>query len=159
MSLACIQPSTLPQGQPVFLYCDGACDTTRRTGGWAVILRFGNREHTESGHAHDTTNNRMELFALLAGLRILKYPCSVHVVTDSQYLRKAFTDGWILKWQKNGWQSSSRQPVKNQDLWEELIEQARIHSLTFEWTKGHAGHEFNERVDQLAVRERKKLSV
>lgn len=157
MSLACIQPSTPPQGQPVFLYCDGACDTTRRTGGWAVIVRYGSHERIESGNAHDTTNNRMELFALLAGLKLLTRPCPVHVVTDSQYLRKAFTDGWILKWQRNGWQSSSRQPVKNKDLWEELIEQARLHSLTFQWVKGHAGHGENERVDQLAVEERKKL--
>lgn len=152
-----IQPETPVTGQTVELYSDGACDTARGHGGWATILRFGEKELVLSGHETETTNNRMELHGLLEGLRALKRPCQVKVITDSQYLRKAFTDGWILNWQRNGWKTASKEPVKNQDLWEELIALARVHSLTFLWVKGHAGHGENERVDKLAVEERLKL--
>ncbi|SEJ16210.1 ribonuclease HI [Deinococcus reticulitermitis] len=152
-----IQPAQPVSGQVVHLYSDGACDTARGHGGWATILRAGERELVLSGHEEGTTNNRMELRGLLEGLKSLKRPCQVKVITDSQYLRKAFTDGWILKWQRNGWKTAGGDPVKNQDLWEELIAQARTHALTFLWVKGHAGHGENERVDQLAVTERKKL--
>lgn len=152
-----IQPSQPVAGATVHLYSDGACDTTRGHGGWATILRYGEKELVLSGNERDTTNNRMELRGLLEGLQSLKRPCQVRVVTDSQYLRKAFTDGWILKWQRNGWKTAGGDPVKNQDLWEELINQAQIHALTFLWVKGHAGHGENERVDELAVQERKKL--
>lgn len=154
---ACIQPPKPVLGDAVDLYSDGACDTQAGHGGWAVILSTRGRELTLSGNESGTTNNRMELTGLLEGLRALKRPCVVRVITDSQYLRKAFTDGWILKWQRNGWQTAAREPVKNQDLWEALIEQARTHELTFLWVKGHDGHGFNERVDVLAVQERKKL--
>ena len=152
-----IQPDVPVAGQVVELYSDGACDTARGHGGWAAILRYGEKELVLSGHERDTTNNRMEIRGLLEGLKTLKRPCQVRVVTDSQYLRKAFTDGWILKWQRNGWKTAGGDPVKNQDLWEELIAQARTHALTFVWVKGHAGHGENERVDELAVQERKKL--
>ncbi|MBB6097122.1 ribonuclease HI [Deinobacterium chartae] len=153
----CIQPPVPPQGQTVWLYSDGACDTTKGHGGWATILRYGDRELELSGHESGTTNNRMELMGLIAGLRALKRPCTVLVVTDSQYLRKAFTDRWILNWQQNGWKTASKEPVKNQDLWEELIELARKHALHFVWVRGHSGHAYNERVDKLAVQERLKL--
>lgn len=152
-----IQPENPITGQAVHLFSDGACDTTRGHGGWATILRFGEQELVLSGNEEETTNNRMELMGLLEGLRALKRPCQVHVVTDSQYLRKAFTDGWILNWQRNGWKTASKSPVKNKDLWLELIEQAKKHALTFLWVKGHAGHSENERVDELAVLERKRL--
>lgn len=152
-----IQPEAPVSGQVVELYSDGACDTTKGHGGWATILRSGEHELVISGNEENTTNNRMELRGLLEGLRMLKRPCQVKVITDSQYLRKAFTDGWILNWQRNGWKTASKEPVKNQDLWEELIELARVHALTFLWVKGHAGHGENERVDELAVLERKKL--
>lgn len=152
-----IQPDQPIAGEVVELYSDGACDTTQGHGGWATILRYGQRELQLSGHERDTTNNRMELRGLLEGLKVLKRPCQVRVVTDSQYLRKAFTDGWILNWQRNGWRTASREPVKNQDLWEELIVLAKVHALTFVWVKGHAGHGENERVDALAVQERLKL--
>lgn len=152
-----IQPEVPVTGQVVELYSDGACDTARGHGGWATILRYGDRELVLSGNEENTTNNRMELRGLLEGLRTLKRPCQIRVVTDSQYLRKAFTDGWILNWLRNGWKTASKEPVKNQDLWEELITLAKVHSLTFLWVKGHAGHGENERVDELAVQERKKL--
>ncbi len=152
-----IQPAQPITGEVVELYSDGACDTTAGHGGWATILRYGERELVLSGHEEGTTNNRMELRGLLEGLLTLKRPCQVRAITDSQYLRKAFTDGWILKWQANGWQTAGREPVKNRDLWEALIEQAHKHSLTFVWVKGHAGHGENERVDRLAVEERLKL--
>lgn len=154
---ACIQPAVPVVGNAVTLYSDGACDTGAGHGGWASLLKYG--EHTTElcGHAEVTTNNRMELTGLLEGLRALKRPCQVRVVTDSQYLRKAFTDAWILKWQRNGWKTAGGDPVKNQDLWEKLAEQAHKHALTFVWVKGHAGHAENERVDELAVAERKKL--
>lgn len=152
-----IQPQQPVTGQVVELYSDGACDTARGHGGWAAILRYGEKELILSGNERDTTNNRMEIRGLLEGLKVLKRPCQVRVVTDSQYLRKAFTDGWILNWQRNGWKTASKEPVKNQDLWEELIAFAKVHSLTFLWVKGHAGHGENERVDELAVQERKKL--
>ncbi len=155
--LSCIRPATPPTGEHVYLYCDGACDTQAGHGGWATILKYGERELELKGHASETTNNRMELTALLEGLKILKRPCVVLVVTDSQYLRNAFTQKWVLNWQKNGWKTASKEPVKNQDLWEELIALARVHDLKFIWVKGHSGHEFNERVDKLAVEERLKL--
>lgn len=154
-----ILPSQKPVGPAVQLYSDGACNTTKRTGGWATILRCAelNLERTLSGNEEDTTNNRMELMGLLSGLRSLKKPCVVEVYTDSQYLLKAFAEGWLLSWQRNGWKTSGKTPVKNQDLWEELIAQAKTHHLVFCWVKGHSGHDYNERVDTLAVAERKKL--
>ena len=156
---ACIQPAVPVAGNSVTLFSDGACDTQAGHGGWATILRYGDQATELSGHASGTTNNRMELTGLLEGLRALRRPCQVRVVTDSQYLRKAFTDAWILKWQRNGWKTAGGDPVKNQDLWEELSEQAGRHALTFIWVKGHAGHAENERVDELAVAERKKLRL
>lgn len=152
-----IQPDVPVTGDVVDLYSDGACDTTKGHGGWATILDYKGKELVLSGNEESTTNNRMELRGLLEGLKVLKRPCQVRVITDSQYLRKAFTDGWILKWQRNGWKTAGGDPVKNRELWDELIEQARKHALTFVWVKGHAGHDQNERVDQLAVAERKKL--
>ncbi|TDE86260.1 ribonuclease HI [Deinococcus sp. S9] len=152
-----IQPAVPVAGEVVDLYSDGACDTAAGHGGWATLLRYQGKELVLSGRERDTTNNRMELLGLLEGLKVLKRPCQVRVVTDSQYLRKAFTDGWILKWQRNGWKTAGGEPVKNQDLWEELIAQAQRHALTFVWVRGHNGHGENERVDRLAVEERKKL--
>ena len=154
---ACIQPTVPIAGEHVELFADGACDTAAGHGGWACILKYGGHELELGGSETGTTNNRMELTALLEGLRALKRPCQVRVVTDSQDLRKAFTDRWILNWQRNGWKTAGREPVKNQDLWEELIVQARKHSLTFVWVKGHNGHDENERVDRRAVAERLKL--
>lgn len=155
---ACIQPTTLPSGKVVQLFSDGACETAKGFGGWAFILEWDGHVLEGSGNARGTTNNRMELTAMLEGLLVLKRPCVVRVVTDSQYLRKAFVESWILRWQTGGWKTSSRQPVQNRDLWEALIEQAHIHLFEFVWVKGHSGHPLNERVDRMAVSERKKLS-
>ncbi|WP_425147081.1 ribonuclease HI [Deinococcus sp.] len=154
---ACVQPAVPIAGEHVLLYADGACDTAAGHGGWACILRLGDHELELGGHAEQTTNNRMELTGLLEGLKALKRPCQVRVVTDSQYLRKAFTDRWILNWQRNGWKTAGKEPVKNQDLWEELILQAQKHALTFVWVRGHNGHDQNERADRRAVAERLKL--
>jgi ribonuclease HI len=122
-----------------------------------VVLQYGEHLLKKSGNARETTNNRMELTALLEGLRDLKRPCGVRVVTDSKYISQAFVDRWILSWLANGWKTAGKSPVKNQDLWESLIEQSKIHALEFVWVKGHAGHPFNDEVDQMAVLERKKL--
>ena len=154
---ACLQPDVPVAGSAVTLYSDGACDTQAGHGGWATLLKYGDHTTELSGHAENTTNNRMELTGLLEGLLALKRPCQVRVVTDSQYLRKAFTDAWILKWMRGGWKTSGGDPVKNRDLWEALIVQAQKHALTFVWVRGHAGHAENERVNELAVAERKKL--
>lgn len=105
-----IQPGEPITGENVELYSDGACDTQAGHGGWATILNYKGKELVLSGHEEGTTNNRMELRGLLEGLKVLKRPCQVRVVTDSQYLRKAFTDGWILKWQRNGWKTAGATP-------------------------------------------------
>lgn len=140
----------------VELFCDGACSGNPGPGGWGALLRFEDAERELSGGETHTTNNRMELMACIAGLEALKEPCSVRVTTDSQYLAKAFGDGWLEKWQRNGWRTSSKEPVKNRELWERLIELAKKHHLTWHWIRGHAGHAENERCDKLAVSAREK---
>ncbi len=142
----------------VELFCDGACSGNPGPGGWGAILRFEAAERELSGSEPHTTNNRMELMACIAGLDALKEPCRVRVTTDSQYLAKAFGDGWLEKWQKNGWRTSSKQPVKNRELWERLIELSRKHRLSWHWIRGHAGHAENERCDALAVAAREKAA-
>lgn len=140
----------------VAIFTDGSCNTTSGAGGWAYLLRYGTVEREASGFEPGTTNNRMELSAAVNALRALKEPCKVTLTTDSQYLKKAFTDGWLDNWQKNGWRTASRQPVKNQDLWLELLKLSRHHQLDWTWTKGHADHPENERVDKLALTARKQ---
>jgi ribonuclease HI len=140
----------------VYIYTDGSCDTTTGAGGWAYLLVYGNHKKEASSYEADTTNNRMELTAAVKALETLKEPCDVTLTTDSQYLRKAFTEGWLDKWQRNGWKTSGKESVKNQDLWEELLTLSKNHRLVWEWTEGHAGHPENERVDRLALMARKK---
>ncbi len=140
----------------VEVFTDGSADDKRR-GGWAALLRYGGREKLISGAEPNTTNNRMELTAAVMALRALKRPCVVHLYTDSQYLKKAFTDGWLEKWQKNGWKTASKQPVKNQDLWLQLLEETARHEVHWHWTRGHAGHRENELVDREANRRRNAL--
>lgn len=130
----------------VRLVTDGACSGNPGPGGWACILSTGAHVRELSGGEAQTTNNRMELTALLEGLRALKRPCDVHVVSDSKYVIDAFEKDWIAGWQRKNWKN-----VKNPDLWQALIEAARGHKLRFEWVRGHAGHPENERVDRLAV--------
>lgn len=139
----------------VTIFTDGSCETRSGDGGWAYLIRFGNSERHVSGFHADTTNNRMELTAAVEALSVLTEPCHVKLVTDSQYLKKAFTAGWLANWQRNGWKTAGRQPVKNRDLWESLLELTASHEVEWSWTRGHAGHRENELVDSLALAARK----
>jgi ribonuclease HI len=134
----------------VKLITDGACIGNPGPGGWACILRYGDRTKELWGSAPHTTNNRMELQAAVEGLRALKENCAVEVVTDSQYLKNGITE-WIHNWKRNGWQTKSRKPVVNQDLWMALDEQNERHRTKWSWTKGHASHADNNRCDELAT--------
>lgn len=134
----------------VELFTDGACQGNPGPGGWGVLLRYGGVERELSGAEPATTNNRMELTAVIRGLEALKRPCRVVVTTDSQYVRNGITD-WIRRWRRNGWRTADRQPVKNSDLWQRLDETAAGHEIEWRWVKGHAGHPENERADRLAT--------
>jgi ribonuclease HI len=128
---------------------DGACKGNPGPGGWGVIIRSGSHEKELSGGEPLTTNNRMELTAAIRGLEALTRPCRVTLSTDSRYVMDGLTK-WLAGWQRNGWRTASREPVKNADLWQELIAAARPHLISWEWVKGHAGHPDNERADRLA---------
>ena len=128
---------------------DGACKGNPGPGGWGVIIRSGTRERELSGGETLTTNNRMELMAAIEGLNALKRPCHVTLSTDSRYVMDGLTK-WIKGWQKNGWKTAAKQPVKNADLWQALIDAAKPHRIEWLWVKGHAGHPDNERADKLA---------
>ena len=128
---------------------DGACKGNPGVGGWGAILRTGTREREMSGTEAHTTNNRMELMAAIAALSALRKPCRVQLSTDSVYVRDGITK-WIHGWQRNGWRTADKKPVKNAELWQALIEAARPHQVEWLWVKGHAGHPDNERADQLA---------
>ncbi len=133
----------------VEIFTDGACSGNPGPGGWAALLRYGPHEKEISGAEADTTNNRMELMAAIAALEALKEPCEVDLYTDSEYLRKGMST-WIHAWQKNGWRTAGRKPVKNADLWQRLLKAMRPHQVRWHWVHGHAGHAENERVDALA---------
>ena len=135
--------------QPVELFTDGACLGNPGPGGWGALLRMGTREKELSGGEADTTNNRMELMAAIAGLEALKRACAVVVTTDSQYVKRGVEE-WMARWQANGWKTSDRKPVKNRDLWERLDAALASHDVRWHWVRGHRGHEENERVDVLA---------
>jgi ribonuclease HI len=138
--------------QVVEIYTDGACSGNPGPGGWGALLRFGEREkELWGGEAAGTTNNRMELMAPIRALQSLTRPVEVHLYTDSTYVRSGIT-GWLPRWKTNGWLTSAKQPVKNDDLWRTLEEAARIHRVDWRWVKGHAGHPENERADRLAAR-------
>ena len=140
----------------VTITTDGSCSRNPGPGGWAAILQFNGSEKVLTGCDPHTTNNIMELTAALEGLRALREPCQVDLRTDSRYLERAFTHGWIRRWERNGWQTADRKPVKNQDLWIALSEQAARHSIRWVKVKGHANDALNNRADQLAVKARKK---
>lgn len=144
----------------VVIYTDGACSPNPGTGGWAAILVSPGQGRTRemSGAQPDTTNNRMELTAALEALRALKRPCRVALYTDSEYLRNAFTQRWLDKWQKNGWRTAAKKPVLNEDLWRALLEQTGIHKVEWHWVRGHHEDELNHRCDQLAVEARLALA-
>lgn len=136
----------------VQLITDGACLGNPGPGGWACILRFGEKKKELFGSAPHTTNNRMEITAAIEGLRALREPCEVEVVTDSEYLKNGITT-WIKGWKRNGWKTASKKPVVNQDLWMELDELVtKHHHIHWTWTKGHADHPDNNRCDELATR-------
>ena len=145
----------------VIIYCDGACSPNPGVGGWAAILISPTHHGAQrelSGAEAGSTNNRMELTAAVMALRALKWPCVVQMTTDSQYLKKAFTDGWLAKWQRNGWQTVNRSPVANADLWRQLAPLAEMHDVTWRWVRGHADDEMNNRCDALAVQARESLA-
>jgi ribonuclease HI len=141
----------------VTVYSDGSCHTATGRGGYAAILTCQGREKEIAGGVSDTTNNQMELRAVLEGLKALKRGCDVTVVTDSQYVQKAFTEGWLQAWQKNGWRNANKKPLANRALWEELLEHVKLHRVTWQWAKGHAGHAYNKRCDRLAKKQWQSL--
>ena len=134
----------------VILYTDGACSGNPGLGGYAGILIYGDFKREYSGAEVDTTNNRMEVMAVLEGLKRLKYPCKVEVYSDSAYTVNAFTNGWIYAWKKGGWKKADGKAVLNVDLWEELYQKTREHEVTFHKVAGHADNELNNRCDELA---------
>ena len=142
----------------VTIYTDGACSGNPGPGGWASILMAGGAKKELSGGEPDTTNNRMELMAVIQGLRALKRPCKVDIYSDSAYVVNAFEQRWLDKWTRNGWKNSAKAEVANSDLWKELLSLTTVHNVTFHKVKGHADNEFNHRCDELAVAEWKKIS-
>jgi ribonuclease HI len=138
----------------VVIHTDGACSGNPGPGGWAAILSCNGREREVSGGERETTNNRMELHAVIAALETLREPCAVRLHTDSKYVVQAFNDRWIAGWQRRGWMTTSRKPVANRDLWEQLIELASAHEVEWIWVRGHANVVLNERCDRLAVAQR-----
>ncbi|MCC5995934.1 MAG: ribonuclease HI [Oceanicaulis sp.] len=135
--------------QTVIIHTDGACSGNPGPGGWGALLEWNGSQKELSGAEADTTNNRMELMAAIAALEALKRPCRVRLVTDSTYVRDGVTR-WMRTWKANGWKTSAKKPVKNEDLWRRLEAAAARHEISWEWVKGHAGHPENERADALA---------
>jgi ribonuclease HI len=133
----------------VQLITDGSCLGNPGPGGWAYILRYGKHKKEGYGCASQTTNNRMELTAAIEGLKSLKEPCAVEIVTDSQYVKNGITQ-WIQNWKRKGWLTGEKKPVLNKELWIELDNLVSSHQATWQWTKGHASHEDNNRCDELA---------
>ncbi len=139
------------------IYTDGACSGNPGKGGWGAVLVYNGIEKEISGAEMHTTNNRMELTAVIKALQLLKEPCEVELTTDSKYVCDAVNKGWVYGWKKKGWIKSDKKPALNVDLWEELLKQLNIHKVTFIWVKGHNGHPYNEKCDKLAVSEYQKL--
>ena len=133
----------------VMLYTDGACKGNPGPGGWGALLRYRGAEKELWGSEPNTTNNRMELTAVIEGLKALKKPSRVKIVTDSQYVKNGMQQ-WIHNWKRNGWRTAARKPVKNAELWKELDRLVNMHEVEWEWVRGHSGHPENERVDELA---------
>lgn len=135
----------------VEIYTDGACSGNPGPGGWAAVLIHAGKEKEIYGKEVSTTNNRMELTAALQGLKALKFPCRVKLYSDSAYLVNAFNNGWLRKWQQNGWKTARKEPVENQDLWQEILAASAPHEMEWIKVKGHADNEYNNRCDRLAV--------
>ncbi len=141
----------------VTIYTDGACSGNPGPGGWGAILEWQGHEKELSGGEAQTTNNRMELTAVLAALSLLKEPCTVELYSDSKYVVDAIDKGWLYGWQKKGWIKADKKPVLNVDLWQQLLAQLGRHTVHLHWVKGHAANEKNNRCDQLAVAESRKF--
>ncbi|MDE5604839.1 MAG: ribonuclease HI [Eubacterium sp.] len=137
----------------VDIYTDGACSGNPGKGGWGAVLVYGSKEKEISGSDADTTNNRMELTAVIEALNALKEPCNVTLTTDSKYVCDAINQEWVYSWKKNNWKKADKKPALNVDLWEKLLELLETHNVTFVWVRGHNGHPYNERCDTLAVNE------
>ena len=136
--------------EEVIIYTDGACSGNPGPGGWGTILMYKDNKKEISGGMLDTTNNVMELTAVIEGLKLLKFPCRVKLYSDSAYVVNAFNEKWIYGWLKNGWRNASKEPVKNKELWQELYELTKVHEVEFIKVKGHADNEYNNRCDELA---------
>jgi ribonuclease HI len=141
----------------VEIFTDGACSGNPGPGGWGAVLRYQTVEREISGGELDTTNNRMELTAVIKALKLLKEPCEVILCSDSKYVCDAITKGWAKNWQKNNWRKADKKPALNSDLWETLLALLEKHEVSVKWVKGHAGHPENERCDTLAVSAIEKL--
>jgi len=140
----------------VEIYTDGACSGNPGAGGWGTILVYNGHEKELSGGEANTTNNRMEIMAVIEGLKALKEPCEVTLTSDSQYVCNAITKGWAKSWKKNNWIKSDKTQAKNADLWEELLKLLAVHKVNIVWVRGHNGHPYNERCDKLAVEQSQK---
>ena len=136
--------------EDVTIYTDGACSGNPGPGGWGAILMYKGNKKEISGVMANTTNNIMELSAVIEALKLLKYPCNVSLYSDSAYVVNAFAQNWIRNWERNNWKTSDKKEVKNKELWQQLLELTRIHKVTFIKVKGHADNEFNNRCDELA---------
>ena len=141
----------------VTIYTDGACSGNPGPGGWGAILQYGTAKKELSGSEPSTTNNRMELLGVISALELLKEPCSVDLYSDSKYVIDAIQKGWAVKWRAKNWMRTPKEPAKNPDLWERLLNLLEVHDVTFHWVKGHAQNENNNRCDELAVAEWKKI--
>lgn len=139
----------------VIVYTDGACSGNPGPGGWGAILKYGNKKKEMSGGEAETTNNRMELMGVIAALSALKEPCIVSLYTDSQYIANAINEGWLKSWIAHNWKRKTG-PVKNADLWKEIVRLFEVHQVEIHWVKGHAENEYNNRCDELAVAESRK---
>lgn len=143
----------------VEIFTDGACSGNPGPGGYGVILRYNGLEKEISGGEKETTNNRMELTAILVGLSTLNQSCDVTIYSDSKYAIDAIKLGWVYKWKKNNWMRNKKDPALNVDIWKKILEQLERHKVDFVWVKGHAGHPENERCDRLAVAQSEKYKV
>lgn len=145
------------ENKKVIIYTDGACSGNPGPGGYAAVLMYNGREKEIVGAEKDTTNNKMEMMAVIKGLEALKFPCEVTIYSDSSYVVDSIEKGWIYGWKKKGWIKSDKKPVKNVELWERLLELMNIHKVSFVKVKGHADNEYNNRCDRLAVNAIKSL--
>ena len=144
--------------EEVIIYTDGACSGNPGPGGWGSILMYNGNKKEISGGKEETTNNVMELTAVIEALKLLKFPCKVKLYSDSAYVVNAFIQKWIYGWLKNGWVNSSKEPVKNKELWQELYNLTKVHDVEFIKVKGHSDNEYNNRCDELARNAIKKVA-